>query len=306
MTPDGPGRGLLFDADDLLLFSVSPFAFWMERSRLELGEAGPAPDPGSAPPAPTLQSQAGLSSHLSGQVSVIPWHSVETERRLATLEAMRAGVDWIIDGQLSQGGFTATCNLLKREAALAGKAVYVPCMTQQADLATARLHLCLQADLLDQLQNWLPEEVLLLHEGRVAQSWSTACWLPVFRAFRDRFLAEQASFDPGLPPDPSASMEHGRWQQQALLRLGRQQSQLDGRMNAGLNSRGTAEPDSRVTTRPEPRVTAQEVLPRKEHPLDSPGFSFSPSGSRPQAASSPADRLAPFSSTLDTRDLLAD
>lgn len=299
MHTNRPGLMPLFDADDLLLFSESPFAFWMERCRFEGGESGPVPDPEASPREPTLVSQARLRGSLPGEVRVIPWGASESERRLATLEAMRAGVDWVIDGQLAHGMFSAPVNLLRREASDRGAVLYQPCLTQVVPQQSARLHLYLLADLLEQLQGRSVDELLLLRDGRVDQVWSTEEWMPLFRAFRDHFLSAQSAFDVSCPPDPGLSLDHGRWRKHALAHV----RNRDG-MGAKPVETGEVRPRTgQPKTGPEHWGPSTEVSSSLQcHPLDTPGFSVL--RSRPPTRRE-ASELPP-GSVLNTRDALGE
>lgn len=306
MYPSRSGQTPLFDTDDLLLYAASPFAFWMERYHLEKGGSGVSPDPGSKPPPSLLASQAALQECLPGSVRVVPWTAPESERRLATLEAVRGGVDWILDAQLANGRFSTPCNLLRREAGPEGKESYVPCVTQALPARTARVHLSLLADLLIDVLGDPPRDLLVIRKGQVEELWASATWLPLFQAFRDRFLRDQAAFDPSLPPDPGQSLDYGRWTQRALAQL--QQSRARSKPAAGSGGESSAvtastqEGDAR-----EPGVAAAHDAPgsAKGHPLDTPGFNVLQTRRRRrehgERTASPA-----FSSTLNTRDSVDD
>lgn len=299
MHTNRPGLTPLFDADDLLLFSESPFAFWMERCRFEGGESGPVPDPEAPPREPTLISQARLRESLPGDTRVIPWGASESERRLATLEAMRAGVDWIIDGQLAHGLFSTPVNLLRRDISGQGMVLYQPCLTQVLPHRSARLHLYLLADLLEQLQGHSVDELLLLQNGRVDQVWSTEEWMPLFRAFRDHFLSVQSSFDVDFPPDPGLSLDHGRWSNHALAHV-RKRNGSDIRSSDPTASHTPTEQPKTKAEHPAQNPAVYSTL--ECHPLDTPGFSVLRSR-RPRRRETPE---VPPGSVLNTRDALGE
>ncbi len=149
-------------------------------------------------------------------------------------------------------------------------------------------------------------------EGKVEQLWSSATWLPLFRAFRDRFLREQAAFDPDRPPDPSLSLEYGRWAQQAPLWLQRDQEPPGAPSPAAGQERPPVAasavvvspivPDPPDNDVPLPVMIPGQARPGagKGHPLDTPGFNVLQTrrGRRERGRTGePA-----FSSTLNTRD----
>ena len=329
--PSSAGQTPLYDADDLLLYASSPFAFWMERRRLQAGPGqGPEPDPGAAPPVSSVFSQAELREQLEGSVVVIERGQPEPQRRQATLQALRAGIDWVIDGQLADRGFSMPCNLLRRdsEGASEGQPRYLPCVTQPLARGEARVHLCLAAELLTGIFGEPPGQLLLMRGSQLQQAWLTAEWLPLFQGFLRRFLADQAAFDPASPPDPTRSLSYGRWHEEA-------RRQAQGRSEASpseepvaaavvaLTSESGGDPDPQVTQDPQdlpvPQVSEVSEVPEvslpaspvpwpaaanpvKGHPLDTPGFNILETRSRQRDKGQPARTASPLSPVLNTRD----
>lgn len=274
------GQPPLFDADDLLLYAASPFAFWMERKCLVAGTAGPEPDPGSQPPESALVSQAELAERLPGQVALIDWRNPEPQRRQATLQALRSGSDWIVDGQLTEGSLSTTCNLLKRVRAGDSEEDpesirYLPCISQPMPLRDARVHLCLAAELLSRILGRLPDQLLLMRDNELLASLDSSDWMPLFRAFLQRFLDDQAAFDASRPPDPSMSLVYGRWRAEAVRCL------------------------AQMPEAPEPECPVSTLVQPKGHPLDTPGFNIL--GARPRRPAREDSLLTPLSPVLDTR-----
>ena len=92
--------------DDFVLYRESPFAIWMERLTLENPDHGIPPDIGSDVPASSAERQDDLAETLREEgrdVALIDWEMDEPRRRTATLEAMRRGADFVVNGQLGLG-----------------------------------------------------------------------------------------------------------------------------------------------------------------------------------------------------------
>ncbi len=209
-------NAVTYTAEDLVLFKESPFACWMERLTLENPDHGVAPDPGSEPPGVNTRSQADLADTLRREgrrVSLIDWEQEEPLRRAATLEAMRHGVDFIVDGQLAVGPLSGTANLLMRSSGFSelGSYLYVPCDTQgKTNLHTA-FRLCFLADLLHGLQGQLPPQLVIIRPGNEVVPLPTDDHIYLYRAIKKRFMDAQRDFRKHRMPDPAESSHFGRW-----------------------------------------------------------------------------------------------
>ena len=110
-------NAVTYTSEDLVLFRESPFACWVERLTLENPAHGIPPDLDTDPPGNSLKPQDELAETLRSegkQVALVDWDAAEPDRRRETLEAMRQGIDFIVNGQLALGPLSGSANLLMR------------------------------------------------------------------------------------------------------------------------------------------------------------------------------------------------
>jgi len=209
-------KAITYTSEDIVLFKESPFACWMERLTLENPEHGILPDAGSVEPRDSMEPQDDLADTLRAEgknVVLVSWEASEPERRTATLEAMRHGTDFIVNGQLALGSLSGSANLLMRTSGYSelGSFLYVPCNTQPKTNMHSALRLCFLADLLHSLQGQLPPQMLIIRGGTDVVPLQTEDHIYHFRAVKQRFMATQHAFRKHKMPDPSESSHFGRW-----------------------------------------------------------------------------------------------
>ncbi len=217
-------NAVTYTSEDLVLFKESPFASWMERLTLENPEHGIPPDPGSRPPLNSMTRQDDIAETLRAegkQVLLVDWEAEEPGRRTATLEAMRQGVDFIVNGQLALGSLSGSANLLMRTSGFSdlGDYLYIPCDTQGKTTLHSAFRLCFLADLLHSLQGQLPPQMLIIRGGDLVPL-QTEDHIYHYRAVKLRFMEAMREFRKHRMPDPSESSQFGRWSECAneLLR----------------------------------------------------------------------------------------
>lgn len=209
-------NAITYTPEDFVLFKESPFACWMERLTLENPEHGiPADSDSSAPPAgPDRQDELAATLRGEGKgVALIDWDLDEPLRRAATLEAMRNGVDFIVNGQLALGPLSGTVNLLMRTSGYCefGNFLYIPCDTQPKTTFASAFRLCFLADLLHSLQGQLPPQMLLIRGGADVVPLQSDDHIYHYRAVKKRFMDAQRNFRKHKMPDPAESSHFGRW-----------------------------------------------------------------------------------------------
>ena len=209
-------NAITYNSEDFVLFRESPFACWMERLTLENPDHGIPPDLGSAPPRSSMERQDDLADTLRAEgknVAHISWDMDEATRRAATLEAMRSGADYIVDGQLALGPLSGPANLLVRTSGYSelGDYLYTPCDTQARSRLHSAFRLCFIADLLHSLQGQLPPQMLLIRDGEDVQSLATEDHIYHYRAVKQRFMEAMRNFRKHRMPDPAESSHFGRW-----------------------------------------------------------------------------------------------
>ncbi|MDH3992087.1 MAG: hypothetical protein OEV47_04225, partial [Gammaproteobacteria bacterium] len=124
-------NAVTYTSEDFVLFRESPFACWMERLTLENPDHGIPPDVGSEPPQNNQERQDDIVDTLRAEgrdVTLVDWELEESKRRSATLEEMRAGADFIVNGQLALGPLSGSVNLLMRTSGYSelGDFLYIP------------------------------------------------------------------------------------------------------------------------------------------------------------------------------------
>ncbi|MEH6518115.1 MAG: hypothetical protein V7742_15685 [Halioglobus sp.] len=209
-------NAVTYTSEDLVLFKESPFASFMERLTLENSGHGIPPDVDSAAPADTIRRQDELADTLSAEdreVSLIEWDAEEPIRRNATLEAMRHGVDFIVNGQLALGPLSGSSNLLMRTSGYSelGNYLYVPCDTQGKTGMQSAFRLCFLADLLHSLQGQLPPQMLIIRGGSDVLPLKTEDHIFHYLAVKQRFMSAQRDFRKHRMPNPAESSAFGRW-----------------------------------------------------------------------------------------------
>ena len=209
-------NAVTYTSEDFVLFRESPFACWMERLSLENPDHGIPPDVGSLPPRDTIEPQDDMADTLRSEgkdVRLIDWDMEEGERRNATLEAMRKGADFIVNGQLALGPLSGAANLLVRTSGYSelGDYLYIPCSTQARASQHIEFRLCFLADLLHSLQGQLPPQMLVIRGGDDLVPLKTEGHIYHYRAVKQRFMETMRSFRKHRMPDPAESAHFGRW-----------------------------------------------------------------------------------------------
>lgn len=209
-------NAVTYTSEDFVLFRESPFACWMERLTLENPEHGIPADAGSLPPVDSTERQDDMADTLRAEgkdVRLIDWDADESERRSATLEAMRRGVDFIVNGQLALGPLSGAANLLVRTSGYSelGDFLYLPCETQSRSTLHSAFRLCFLADLLHSLQGQLPPQMLIIRGGDDLVPLQTDSHIYHYRAVKQRFMEAMRNFRKHRMPDPAASVHFGRW-----------------------------------------------------------------------------------------------
>lgn len=207
---------ITYTPDDVVLFRESPFATWMERLTLENPDHGIPPDLNSTPQGDRPERQDDIVATLRAEgrnVALIDWEQEEPERRAATLEAMRAGADFIAHGQLTVGALSGNASLLMRTSGYSGLGdfLYIPCETHSRNTLHSAFRLCFVAELLHQVQGQLPPQLLIIRDGAEVVPLQTEEYIHYFRAVLRRFTQAMATFRKHRMPDPAESSHFGRW-----------------------------------------------------------------------------------------------
>jgi len=209
-------NAVTYTSEDFVLFRESPFACWMERLTLENPDHGIPPDVGSIESQNTMERQDDIVDTLRSEgrkVTLIEWELAESRRRMGTLEAMRGGVDFIVNGQLALGPLSGSANLLMRTSGYSelGDFLYVPCDTQAKTTLHSAFRLCFLVDLLHSLQGQLPPQMLIIRGGSDVVPLQSEDHIYHYRAVKQRFMEAMRKFRKHRMPDPAESSQFGRW-----------------------------------------------------------------------------------------------
>lgn len=209
-------RAVTYTSEDIVLFRESPFASWMERLTLENPDHGITPDAYSPPSVGYVHRQDELAATLRDEgkhVALIDWDAEERVRRSTTLDAMRRGTDYIVNGQLALGPLSGAVNLLMRTSGYSqlGNYLYIPCDTQAKTTLNSAFRLCFVADLLHSLQGQLPPQMLVIRGDADLLPLHTEDHIYHYRAVKQRFMNAMRDFRKHRMPDPAESSHFGRW-----------------------------------------------------------------------------------------------
>jgi hypothetical protein len=209
-------NAVTYTSEDFVLFRESPFACWMERLTLENPDHGIPPDVGSSEFSYSMERQDDLVDTLRADgrdVVLVDWEQDESRRRAGTLDAMRGGADFIVNGQLALGPLSGSANLLMRTSGYSelGDFLYIPCDTQAKTTLHSAFRLCFLADLLHSLQGQLPPQMLIIRGGADVMPMQSEDHIYHYRAVKQRFMDAMRNFRKHRMPDPVASSHFGRW-----------------------------------------------------------------------------------------------
>ncbi|MBY3201333.1 TM0106 family RecB-like putative nuclease [Rhizobium laguerreae] len=216
---------LIFSPSDLVVYFQSPFASWMERATYEDAAWKEKRDPED----PLMRSLAvqGAEHEASFNASLADGgiRLVEIERgepaamSFATMAAMKRGVPAIAQGHLQHGRFAGIADLLIKKPAgskFGGWSYEVwDTKLSRSMKPYFAVQLCAYAEMLEQIQGVLPEEVSIVLGTRERVSLRTQNFMPYYRSLKRSFLAMQDSFDAAAMPDPGLSSEYGDWSEHA-------------------------------------------------------------------------------------------
>ena len=274
---------------DITLFRESPFAAWMERLALENPDHGIPPDINSQPPSDIAQRQDDLVDTLRAEgrdVVLVDWELDESERRADTLDAMRSGADFIVNGVLALGALSGNVNMLMRTSGFSelGDFLYIPCDTQGGKGLEAGFRLAFFADLLHSLQGQLPPQLLVIYPDAEVVPLQTDDHIHYYRAVKKRFFAAMDSFRKHRMPDPAESSHFGRWSECAAEVLKQRAQSAEHQRDAESTA---GQPDNREQA--EPAAASASGKAAQEHAEAQTAETAAEEAAEQQAAEQQAD-----------------
>ncbi len=214
-------QAIVYSPQDLLQYSQSQFASWMDRFKLEC--PSDCPKPGSKDP---LLMALCLLGQEHEQTFLNSLQSEEADLCLighqgayeATIAAMKMGRTYIYQTALKNGNFLGYADFLVRVEipSKLGSWSYVPleCKLARSPKAEFLLQTCTYCDLIENIQGIRPAEFrLLLGNGEII-SLPTEQYFYYYRQVRQSFLEFMADFDSTQMPLPTTG-NHGEWQEYA-------------------------------------------------------------------------------------------
>jgi predicted RecB family nuclease len=209
---------IVYSPQDLLQYSQSQFASWMDRFKLE--NPGECPKPDNKDPLLTAlcllgqeHEQTFLNSLQAEEADLcLVGNPVAFE---ATIAAMKVGRSYIYQAPLKHDNFLGNADFLVRVEipSQLGSWSYVPleCKLARSPKAEFLLQTCAYCDLIENIQGIRPAEFrLLLGDGEIT-SLPTEQYFYYYRQVRQSFLEFMADFDPAKMPLPTPG-DHGEWQ----------------------------------------------------------------------------------------------
>lgn len=216
------GPDIVYSPTDLTTFVGSPFASWMARFALE--HKGDLPQADAPDGLMTLLGERGIE-HEQAKLSLfrsegksireIAAKGPRDARAAATLEALQSGADIIYQAYLELAPFAGVADFLVKvpgESAL-GDWHYVVWDTKLSSAVKPDylLQMCCYAEMLEKIQQRLPETLTVALGNGDDAPFRTADYMSYYQCIKADFLESQASFDSTAQPDPAASDTWGRW-----------------------------------------------------------------------------------------------
>lgn len=215
-------ESVLFSPSDLVNYSRSPFITWMERNALENPEVNKlkdAPDPMLSQLAQKgYEHEEALLQTLRCEhdflVEIDSAHSKQ-EQQKNTISAMRQGADVIFQAYLTMEGFAGYADFLVKvpQPSQLGDYSYVPWDTKLAKQPRPYfiIQLCCYAEMLQQIQGCLPEEIAVVLGDKSQKTYRTNEFFAYYKNLKHAFLCQQNNFDINGMPDQFLEADVGDW-----------------------------------------------------------------------------------------------
>jgi len=214
-------QAIVYSPQDLIQYSQSEFASWMDRFQLE--RPNNCPQPGAKDSLLDALCKLG-QEHEQRYLKSLQEAGADVcsighrGAYAATIAAMQMGHTYIYQPALKHDSFLGYADFLVRVETPSnlGHWSYVPleCKLARSPKAEFLLQTCAYCDLIEHIQGIRPPEFqLLLGDGEI-QSHSTEQYFYYYQQVRKSFLEFMSAFDPDRMPLPAPG-EHGQWQSYA-------------------------------------------------------------------------------------------
>lgn len=222
---------LIFSPSDLVGFTYSEFASWMDRFKVECKEQAPEPDATDSFMQLLFAKGEGHESAMLAQFEAHGFSVAKITNDLlgndaafihkqqATLDAMQAGVDVVYQAALELLPFRGFADFLIKVPNLQGQTSRLGDYHYEVwDTKLSRslkpsfvIQLCVYAEMLEQLQGIRPAHIVVGLGNGVEERLVTNDYFYYYRALKQRFLDMHEQWDSTQMPDPGASTSYGRW-----------------------------------------------------------------------------------------------
>lgn len=219
-----------YSPSDLTRYMESPFASWMDRFSVESPEQAPEKDPADALMSSLVQKgyaheDALESAFIEQGLNLIQIDGGSAEEKYAnTLEAMRQGVDVIVQARLELEPFGGYADFLVKvqhgegvQPSSLGNWHYEVWDTKLANKLkpTFVIQLCCYAQMLESMQGCIPEFIIVALGNGENERLRTSDYFYYYQTLKSSFLDDHNSFTPDKRPDPADSKNWADWSNHA-------------------------------------------------------------------------------------------
>ncbi len=215
----------VYSPSDLTTFMESPFALWMNRNAYinkDFSDRDQKDDLRTELEKKGLTHETEVLEDLKKSKSVIDigeaklTHATDNKlKALATIEAMKAGVDVIYQAYLCDGAFEGLSDFLVK---VEGKSNLGDFYYEVWDskLATSVkpyfvIQLCCYAQMLEKIQGRLPENIAVVLGNKKIVKLKTEDYYYYYLALKNNFIKACDEFDPNKMLHPFDSKSYGNW-----------------------------------------------------------------------------------------------
>lgn len=221
---------MYYSPSDLTKYMESPFASWMDRLTQEHPELAPEKDPSDDFMVMLQQKGYAHEDKLETQFIAEGKNLIKiegnnnSEKYNRTLEAMKNGIEVIVQARLEFGQFAGFADFLvkvvhesEQSPSKLGNWHYEVWDTKLASRVkpTFIIQLCCYAQMLDSIQGCLPQSITVALGNGEIEVLRTHDFYYYYLNLKDKFLNEHAKFHLDRCPDPADSKSWGNWSNHA-------------------------------------------------------------------------------------------
>ena len=220
---------MYYSPSDLTKYMESPFASWMDRLAKEYPELTPEKD--LSDEFMRLLQQKGYAHEdtletrfIAEGRTLVKIEGSDNEKRIKTLEAMKEGVEVIVQARLEVEQFVGFADFLVKvihesdqTPSKLGNWHYEVWDTKLASHVkpTFIIQLCCYAQMLESIQGCLPKSITVALGNGEMEVLKTYDFYHYYLSLKARFLDEHAKFHLENCPDPADSGSWGNWSRHA-------------------------------------------------------------------------------------------